>query len=41
MAGKEPRLWNSPPAAAMESYIQDTWAKLETLLVPPRWDPEG
>jgi hypothetical protein len=20
MEGKEPRLWNSPPAAAMESY---------------------
>jgi hypothetical protein len=28
----EPRLWNSPPAAATESYIQDTRAKLETPL---------
>ncbi len=37
---EEPRLWNSPPAAATESYIQDTRAKLETPLTRPPGGPE-
>ncbi len=38
---KEPRLRNSPPAAATESYIQDTRAKLETPLARPPGGPLG
>jgi hypothetical protein len=44
----KPRLWNSLPAVATESYIQDTRAKLETpLACPPRgpeekyYEPQG
>ena len=29
VTGKEPRLWSCPPAAAMESYNQDTTVSLE------------
>ncbi len=37
---KEPKLWYSPPAAAMEVYIQDTQAKLEIPLAGPPGGPE-
>ncbi len=40
MEAKEPRLWSSLPAAATESYIQDTRAKLETSLARPPVGPE-
>jgi hypothetical protein len=32
LKGQVPRLWNCPPAAATESYIQDTKDSLETSL---------
>jgi hypothetical protein len=32
LKGVVPRLWNCPPAAATELYIQDTTALLETSL---------
>jgi hypothetical protein len=40
VTGKEPRLWNCPPAAATESYIQDTTGLLETPLASPTRGPE-
>jgi hypothetical protein len=36
----KPRLWNSLPAVVTESYIQDTWAKLETPLACPPGGPK-
>ncbi len=35
VTGKEPRLWSCSPAAATESYIQDTLGSLEPSLASP------
>jgi hypothetical protein len=40
LMGKEPRLWSYPPAAATESYIQDTTGLLEPSLASFLGGPE-
>jgi hypothetical protein len=41
VTGKEPRLWSCPPAAATESYIQDTMGLLEPSLASPSGGSRG
>jgi len=38
--GEGPMLWSFPPAAATESYIQDTMGLLEPPLESPPGGPE-
>ncbi len=40
VTGEEPRLCSCPPAAATESYIQDTTGSLEPPLASPPGGPE-